>query len=139
MVDYPRFEEHVGTRAASPTGELGSRAASASSPLPAAVELLMLLADAYAGDREPSEDQLAALGEDLDRGVVSARLRAIAAALGQLAPSDVEGLRLRARNCWASYDHYRDVMNTDGMRDAREAAEFFDALAAKLETLLSGT
>jgi hypothetical protein len=83
-MEYPPIEERVGNRAASPNGELGARAKAPAAVAPADAALLELLADAHDPNAEaPDEPQLAALGHDLETGVVSARLRALANELRQ--------------------------------------------------------
>lgn len=128
--EYPRIEEHVGTRAASPTGELGARAESPRAQ-PADVALLELLADAYDPNAEPPDEaQLAALGRDLESGAVSARLREMAAALGRFTQEDVRVL-------WESVTDARDEqyrhVNFALAPENRERFEEFDARAKARE------
>ena len=51
---------------------------------------------------------------------------------------DVAKLRQRAQNCREAEDHFRDMMRPDHMREAKESAAYFDALADRLELYVHG-
>lgn len=131
MVDYPPIGEHVGNRAESPSGELGTRAES--SVTPADAELLELLAKVYSRGTPPTDEQLEMLSRDMDRGELSARLRALADALRKITP-----LQVHLLNRYIEMACTCGVVSADDEKDWAAAVARVPELLATLETLAAG-